>query len=115
MAISALTGTNVRQLLWKAAELLSQQPKIEMEAELPVYRPAESPSNFTLEREPGGWRVKGAAIERSAAMTYWEFEGSVRHFQRLMDTIGVDDALRKAGIQEGETVFIGEYELDWQD
>ena len=115
MAISALTGTNVRQLLWKAAELLAQQPKIEMEAELPVYRPVESVSAFTLEREPGGWRVKSAAIERSAAMTYWEFEGSVRHFQRLMDTIGVDDALRKAGIQEGETVFIGEYELEWQD
>jgi GTP-binding protein len=115
VAISALVGTNVRPLLWSAAELLSEQPLQEVTTELPVYRPAEDPHNYTLERVPDGWRVKGAAIERSAAMTYWEYEGSVRRFQRLMEAIGVDKALREAGIQEGETVYIGEYELDWQD
>ncbi len=48
-------------------------------------------------------------------MTYWEHEGSVRRFQKLMQALGVDDALRRSGIQEGDTVAIGEYELDWQD
>jgi GTP-binding protein len=33
----------------------------------------------------------------------------------LMEKLGVDSARRKAGIEEGETVFIGEYELEWQD
>jgi Obg family GTPase CgtA-like protein len=33
----------------------------------------------------------------------------------LMDKIGLDNALRDAGIEEGETVYIGDYELDWQD
>jgi GTP-binding protein len=32
-----------------------------------------------------------------------------------METLGVDKALREAGIQEGDTVFIGENELEWQD
>ena len=55
-------------------------------------------------------------IERAAAMTYWELESSVRRFQRLMENLGVETALRKAGIQEGDTVFIGEdYELEWED
>ena len=112
----ALARTNVKELLWKAAELLSKAPEPEPLAALPVYRPPEDPRAFTIEREAGGgWRVKGAAIERAAAMTYWEYEGSLRRFQRLMETLGVDKALREAGIEEGDTVYIGDYELEWQD
>jgi GTP-binding protein len=59
--------------------------------------------------------VRGAAIERAAEMTYWEHDGSIRRFHRLMVTLGVDEALRKAGIEEGDTVYINEYELEWQD
>ena len=66
--------------------------------------------------------MRGKAIERAAAMTYWEHYGSVRRFQRLMNTLGVEDALRKAGVQTGDTVFIGDpreartaYELEWED
>ena len=42
-------------------------------------------------------------------------DGSRRRFQHLMDKLGVDDALRKAGVQEGDSVFVGEYELEWQE
>ena len=115
MTISALTGANVRELLWKAAEHLKNAPEPEPTVEVPVYRPPEDPRIFTVEREAGGWRVKGVAIERAAAMTYWEYDGSVRRFQRLMQTLGVDKELRETGIQNGETVFVGEYELEWQD
>jgi GTP-binding protein len=48
-------------------------------------------------------------------MTYWEHDGSVRRFQRLMVTLGVDEALRAQGIQNGDTVVIKDYELEWQD
>jgi GTP-binding protein len=82
----------------------------------PVYRAAEDPREFRLARESvHHWRVSGAAIERAAAMTFWEHDGSVRRFQRLMKSLGVDDALRNSGIQEGDTVAISDYELDWQD
>jgi len=57
----------------------------------------------------------GAAIERSAAMTHWEHDGSVRRFQRIMQTLGVDVALREAGVEDGDTVAIGEFELEWQE
>lgn len=115
MAISAVAHTNLDKLLWKAHELLKIAPKIETVETLPVYRPAEDPRVFTIEHTSEGWLVSGAALERAAKMTYWEFEGSVRRFQHLMTTLGVDEALRKAGIQEGETVLIGDYELEWQE
>ncbi len=116
MAISAVAHTQVRELLWKTSELLKITPVLEPEVtEMPVYRTAEDPKSFTVEQTSEGWQVHGAAIERAAAMTYWEFDGSVRRFQLLMGTLGVEEQLRKLGVQEGDTVFIGDYELEWQD
>jgi GTP-binding protein len=48
-------------------------------------------------------------------MTYWELEESVRRYQRLLRRLGVEDALRAAGAQPGDSVRIAEYELEWQD
>jgi GTP-binding protein len=117
MTISALARTNVRELLLKAAGILANLPPLEeIEPAMPVYRPEEDPREFSISREDdAGWRVSGTAIERSAAMTYWEHHGSVRRFQKLMETLGVEDALREAGIKEGDTVRVGEFELEWQE
>lgn len=115
--ISALARTNTRDLLIKAHQLLQDAPMPEVvEMATPVYKPKEDPREFTIKREGGRlWRINGIAIERAAAMTHWEHDGSVRRFQKIMDTIGVNDALRKAGVEEGDTVMIAEYELEWQE
>lgn len=115
LAISALAGTNVRTLLFRTAKLLDQLPQKSEIATLPVYRVASDPREFTVKREAKGWRVSGEAIERAAAMTYWEYEQSVRRFQRILKALGIESALREAGIQQGDTVFIGNYELEWED
>jgi len=117
MAVSAMARTNVRELLLKAAGKLAETPPLEETAPpMPVYRPAEDSRQFTIEREGAHeWRLSGAGIERAAAMTPWEHDGSVRRFQKLMEHLGVDESLRKAGLREGDTVYIGEYELEWQE
>lgn len=114
-SISAVAGTNVTKLLYRAAQLLQEAPLQEQALEMPVYRVESDPKAFKVARTPEGWRVEGVAIERAAAMTYWEYDQSVRRFQRILHTLGVEDALRAAGVQPGETVFIGDYELEWQD
>jgi GTP-binding protein len=113
--ISAMGRINLDVLLKKAAELLQSTPLPERIEVMPVYRPKEDPRQFTIERVSQGWRLHGVTIEKAAEMTFWEHDGSVRRFQKLMEMLGVDDALREAGVQEGNTVFIGENELDWQD
>jgi GTP-binding protein len=116
MSISALARTNVRELLLKAVTLLAELPPVEeTEQPMPVYRPVEDPHAFTIVREADGYRVKSAAIERAAEMTPFDQSGSVRRFQKLMERLGVDKALREAGAQEGDTVYIGEYELEYQE
>ena len=117
MTISALARTNTRELLIEAYRKLEEMPPLELvELPLPVYKPKEDPREFAVTREGSNeWRVSGTAIERAASMTYWQHDGSVRRFQKIMETLGVEEALRKAGIQEGDTVSIGEFELEWQD
>lgn len=115
MAISAVAGTNVRELLYRAARLLEEVPVKEEQEELPVYRVDSDPRAYHITRTSDGWRVAGEAIERAAAMTYWEYDQSVRRFQRILQTLGIEEALREAGVQPGDTVFIGDYELEWAE
>ena len=117
LTISALARTSTRELLIRAHQLLQETPLPEQfEAPLPVYKPKEDPREFVIKREGSNeWRISGAGIERAASMTQWEHDGSVRRFQKILATLGVDEALRKAGVEEGDTVVIGEFELEWQE
>jgi GTP-binding protein len=40
---------------------------------------------------------------------------SIRRFQRILERVGIDAALREAGVTLGDTVYIGDYELEWND
>ncbi len=113
--LSTVTRENVDKLLWKAYTLLQDAPEPEPVETLPVYRAEEDPRAFTIQNTESGWVIKGKAIERAAEMTYWEHRESARRFQRLLEDIGIDKALRDAGIEEGDTVIISGFQLEWQD
>ncbi|MDW8299956.1 MAG: GTPase ObgE [Anaerolineae bacterium] len=116
MAISAATGTGVRELVNRVAAELDKLPaQTRTFDQAPVYTMAEEAHKaFVIERgENGEYIVRGEAIERAAAMTYWEFDESVARFQRILETLGITKALEEAGVQVGDTVFIGDYELEW--
>ncbi len=115
LPISTVSHENVDQLMWKAVELLEEAPEPVTVEVMPVYRASEDPKAFVISELEDGWQVKGDAIERAAAMTYWEHRESVRRFQRLMENIGIEEALREAGVEEGDTVYIGEFALEWQE
>lgn len=114
--LSAMTRTNTRDILIAAHQKLADMPVETVEESLPIYKPDVDPNLFEIIREDNGdWRVTGVAIERSAKMTYFEHDGSLRRFQKMLEKLGVDKALREAGIEEGDTVFIGAFELEWKD
>ena len=115
--ISALARSGIHELLLAAAGKLAQSPMPdEPSAEMPTYRPKEDIRDFSVKREGAHeWRLLGPGIERAAKMTYFEHDGALRRFQRMMEHLGVDEALRKAGVENGDTVFIGDFELEWQD
>jgi GTPase len=113
---SAMARTNTRDILIAAHQKLAESPILELEETLPVYKPEVDPNLFEITREDGDkWRITGVAIERAAKMTFWEHDGSVRRFQKMMTMLKVDEALRTAGVQEGDTVYVGKFELEWQE
>ena len=117
IAISAATQENVSRLVGRMFSEMDALPMVEPETdEMPLYTLPEIDVSFNVEPlGDGRYRVVGKRIERAAAMTYWDYEEAVFRFQRLLDTVGVTDALRKAGVQEGDTVEIGAHELEWSD
>lgn len=115
MAISALTRINVREILFAAAKLLSEVQESKEPDELPVYRHESDPEEYVVSREGNGWRIRGEAIERAAAMTYWEYDQSVRRFQKILQSLGIEQELRSLGAEAGDIVIIGDNELEWVD
>jgi GTP-binding protein len=116
LEISALARQGVRDVLYRAAQVLAQAPPPAAVEEVPVYRAPADPKAFQISREDdGGYRVAGVQIERAASMTYWEHDQAVERFQRILEVLGIRKALAQAGIQEGDTVYIGEYALEWSD
>ena len=115
MSISAVTGEGVKEMLRSVAEMLASLPKEDpAKTEVKVFRPVEEDRALTITWEGDAWQVRGTKAERVAAMTNWDLDEAVQRFQRIADAMGLKAALRKAGVQTGDTVRIGEAELEWQ-
>jgi len=117
LAISALTRENITRLIQLVFEMAPESPNLFLHpiSESPVYELEDSDVSFEINREDGVFYISGAGIERAAAMTYWDYEEAVARFQKTLEALGIAEALEEAGIQDGDTVFVGEYELEWSE
>lgn len=118
MPISGATQENVQALVQRVFKLVQELPPAiaEVVNTSARYELKEEAPAFTISRSAdGAFLVKGKQVERAAAMTYWDYDEAVARFQRILETLGVSEALVQAGVQVGDTVFIGEYELEWSE
>jgi GTP-binding protein len=117
MAISAVTGENVQQMLYTVQSMLDALPvedEDELVDEVEVMAAPLDEKKFDIQRvDEGQWQVTGVAIERAAQMTNWDYYEAAMRFQRILRAMGITDALRAAGVEEGDTVQIGAIELVW--
>ncbi len=83
--------------------------------ELPTFTLQPDEAFFEIEKLPGsqGWLVTGPRIEQLAAQTYWEVEQAAMRAHRILEKMGVNQALREAGVEPGDTVFLHDVELEW--
>jgi len=116
LVISALAREGTRELLYRAAQMLAELPEEEpLPRALPVFRPDEDEGQFAIEWEVDAWRVRGAQVERLAAITVWNLDEAVLRFRRILERMGVTEALEQVGVQPGDTVRVGERELVWEE
>lgn len=118
LAISSLTHANVQALVQRVFQIADSLPEdtAPRQAETPLYELPQDEFAFAITRDrKGDFHVKGKRIERAAAMTYWDNDEAVMRFQNILETLGISKALTDAGVQIGDTVFIGDNELEWTD
>jgi len=115
LAISAITHEGVTGLVGQVSAMLDALPPPELPQEtVKVFRPVESESDFAIHRDDdGAWVVSGVKVEQLVAITRWDEYEAVQHFQRQLRALGINKALEKAGIALGDTVRIGDAEMEW--
>lgn len=118
VAISAQQRDGIDELLAALAELLPDADELARPAQstgVVVHRFESGPDAFAVQREGEAYRVVGRRIERLAAQTNFENPESAERFQRDLGKLGVERELVKAGVLGGDTVRIGDVELEWDD
>ncbi len=116
LAVSADAGEGLPALRAALADLLPDAAGMAAEpapSGVVVHRLDAAGDGFTLERAGDVFVVRGKRIERIAVQTNFEVEESAERFQRDLDRLGIDEALRRAGVQAGDMVRIGRVEYEW--
>ena len=115
--ISSVTGEGVKELLDYVSKTLKTLPKedlIEIDEMKKVYT-LEEKDEFTINRQDGIWVVEGPGVERIMRRVNLEDNESMHYFHKSLDRLGVNQALKKAGVKDGDTVSIDGWELEWYD
>ena len=115
--VSAATGEGLQPLVQRIAEMLATLPKEDITdtTVIPAVVDDGSP-DFTIRRDDSGaFIVEGKNVERLVAMTRFHDEESLRRFQNILRRNGIDEALRKRGIKDGDTVRIREMEFEFSE
>ncbi|NLO90387.1 MAG: GTPase ObgE [Elusimicrobia bacterium] len=115
--ISAFTGDGVDKLLDEVIRELNSAP-IEKPAEpqAPAIARHYMEPLFTVERTPAGLlAVKGREVDRLVLTTNFDHPEGVIRLRNIFRKIGLNKALAKHGVQDGDTVVIAGREFDWSD
>jgi len=119
--ISAYTKDNLNELLYKIADTLDvtdefslfEEDETEVEVE---YGFKEEEPFFVIERQDDGvFNVTGEKLRRLFEMTDFNSDTGRYRFARQLRTYGLDDELRKLGVQNGDSVRIFDFEFEFID
>ncbi len=97
------------------ARLADLPPIRRYEAEAPEVKPVESIQRGQVEitQQDGVYFVKAPWLLKIMETVNFDDSESLQYFQRVLIGTGVIDALREAGIEEGDTVDIYDLEFDF--
>lgn len=116
--IMAAIRYQVDPLLNRIIEMLSKLPPVRRyEPEVLPQAPAEDYDHreVRVENHDGVFVVEGEwLLQLIASINFDDYE-SLQYFQRVLIQTGVIDALRSAGIEEGDTVSIYDIEFDFME
>ena len=116
--ISAITGDGVDELMQQAYRSLQYlKTKARKETETTItfedVLPPEPRERFELNKTQKGFVVSGDEPRRAVVMTDMENEQALVLLFRKLKKMGVINALTRAGVKEGDTILIDEFEFTY--
>lgn len=116
ITISALTQSGLDLMLIKTADMLEAAEEFKPEAEhVKVIKFIPEEDFYIRQDEDGVFVVSGERVEKLFLMTDFTTYDNQRRFANQLRKMGVDEALRAAGVQSGDIVRLAEYEFEFND
>ena len=117
--ISASTNKGLDEVVNVLSDMLSKLPKENikkdenLEGHILYKLKKEEP--FKIQKiADHKYRISGEKVERILKMTKFQTEESVLRFENKLRHLGIDEALIKMGCEEGDTIYILDYEFDFK-
>lgn len=116
MFISAVTGEGVSELLGMLVEYLSvddeevADPRITPDVVIKHFRPAAQEMVY---KQGDAYRIESEELERMASMVDLRDPRVILQLWREMTKKGLARQLADLGIEAGDTIRIGRYEVEW--
>jgi len=115
MRCSAVTGAGLNELVTTMVRLVDEARTAEPEREAFVIHRPEG-EGFLVERgDDGVYTVVGRGPERAVALSDMTNPDALDYARQRLNRMGVDKALRRAGVQDGDTVRIGTFVFDYDE
>ena len=113
--MSAITTEGVQSVVAACAEELSKLPPVK-KYEPDFVKPDKKKNGreFKIERDDSGeWEIIAPWLERILMQSNIDDYESLMYFQNALADSGILDQLEKMGVQEGDSIHIGDYQFDY--
>ena len=113
--ISAMTGEGLDPLVHRLVDLVVEAREVPPEGPVVVvHRPATEDVNVQR-GEDGTWEVTDRRVARVANLNDLTNHDALYYLQDRLKRMGVDRALKRAGVRDGEPVRIGRLEFTYEE
>ena len=117
--VSAATGEGLQKMVYRAYEILKTVPDeiamTEIQEDQIKVTKVEEERLFTIRQEGSTFFVEGEEIDRIYHKTQFSSDEGMLRFIKILESMGVVDALREHGAKDGDTVAVGNVEFDFLD
>ena len=113
--MSAITTEGTQAVVAACAEALSKLPPVK-KYEPDFVKPEKKTRDrdFQIERDGSGeWEIIAPWLERILMQSNIEDYESLMYFQNALADSGILDKLEELGVQEGDSIHIGDYQFDY--
>lgn len=114
LAVSAVDGTGLDALVHRVSGLVDRESTRRPQRPGFILHEPVGPG-FSVRRKSGRWVVEGKAAERAIALADLTVPEAADFAAQRLDRLGVDDALREAGVEPGDEVQIGDIVFEFRE